>query len=81
MKSMISTSTTIFFTMYNDSILPGHDFTFNENIIHLNRIFIDGSILPEDSYVIIECTLTKRYFEFSMERSFYTAEDMLFVFN
>ena len=80
MKSMISTST-ISSTMNNDSILPGHDFASNENIIHTNGIFLDVSILPEDRYVFIECTLTKIYFGFSMERRFYTVEIMLFVFN
>ena len=80
MKSIISTST-ISSTMNNDSILPGHDFASNENIIHTNGIFLDVSILPEDRYVFIECTLTKIYFGFSMERRFYTAEIMLFVFN
>ena len=78
MKSMISTST-ISSTNNNDSILPGHDFASNENIIHTNGIFLDVSILPEDRYVIIKCTLTKIYFGFSMERRFYTAEIIIII--
>ena len=56
--------------LYNDSILPGYSFAINENIIHRNGIFLDNSMLPENRYVLIESTLTKRYFVLSMEGGF-----------